>query len=55
MLKNISNLGKPLSKTEQQNVHGGIFNSLAECKAECNPRIGICVIGFFGNRWACFE
>ncbi|MEB3345130.1 hypothetical protein U6A24_06655 [Aquimarina gracilis] len=52
MLENISNLGKPLNKTEQNSIRGGIWDSLAECEANCE---GICAIGYFGNRWACFE
>lgn len=52
MLKKISTIGTPLSKSEQQSIQGGIWNSLAECQANCG---GICAIGYFGNRWACFE
>ncbi len=55
MLENISGLGKPLSKSEQQSIQGGIWDSLAECQANCTAPGAICAIGYFGNRWACFE
>ncbi|WP_299104113.1 hypothetical protein [uncultured Tenacibaculum sp.] len=51
MTKNISNLGVILNKNEQKSIQGGIWNSLAECRENCG---GICAIGFFGKRWACF-
>lgn len=52
MIKKISNLGKSLSKKELKSIQGGIWNSLAECQANCE---GTCWQGMGVDRWACEE